>query len=191
MLKTHFEGEYATHDGGICMFLQDQKQFKSYFNSCTLPLFKQQIPVSERTGNACGLYIALKTAPEEKKKKKRGLLFKQWMHLKKSGSAHAYSTWGKRANPLHRCLLQISGSALLHRRGKRSQRCLLQAAEQCWTSQTPKQMSSCGLPMAEHRPGGCPYDALMMGLLRPVSTQSVRAKGLRAPSLAKSFEKSL
>lgn len=59
------------------MFLQDQKQFKSYFNSCTLPLFKQQIAVSERTGNACGLYIALKTAPEEKKKKKRGLLFKQ------------------------------------------------------------------------------------------------------------------
>lgn len=70
MLKTHFEGEYATHDGGICMFLQDQKQFKSYFNSCTLPLFKQQIAVSERTGNACGLYIALKTAPEEKKKKR-------------------------------------------------------------------------------------------------------------------------
>lgn len=69
MLKTHFEGEYATHDGGICMFLQDQEQFMSYFNSCTLPLFKQQIPVSERTGNACGLYIALKTAPEEKKKK--------------------------------------------------------------------------------------------------------------------------
>lgn len=45
--------------------------------------------------------------------------------------------------------------------------------------------------MAERRPGDCPYDALMMGLLRPVSTQSVRAKGLRAPSLAKSFEKSL
>lgn len=52
------------------MFLQDQKQFMSYFNSCTLSLFKQQILVSERTGNACGLYIALKTAPEGKKKKR-------------------------------------------------------------------------------------------------------------------------
>lgn len=36
-----------------------------------------------------------------------------------------------------------------------------------------------------------PCDALMMGLVRPVSMQSVRAKGLRTLSLAKSFENSL